>query len=101
MLFDVFTLTSRSKKHEFFLKFSNIQVGLNVKLFYGGYAVSIPKQSFVIESTHVYRVSNIVYLEELLTIIIYNNDIFHYDIIRILLKNSLFLYIISNNKNNN
>lgn len=33
--------------------------------------------------------------------IIYNNDIFHYDIIRILLKNSLFLYIISNNKNNN
>lgn len=82
------------------MKFSNIQVGLNVKLFYGGYAVSIPKQSFVIESTHVYRVSNIVYLEELLTIIIYNNDIFHYDI-RILLKNSLFLYIISNNKNNN
>lgn len=78
MLFDVFTLTSRSKKHEFFLKFSNIQVGLNVKLFYGGYAVSIPKQSFVIESTHVYRVSNIFCLEELLTIIIYNNNIFHW-----------------------
>lgn len=92
MLFDVFTLTSRSKKHEFFLKFSNIQVGLNVKLFYGGYAVSIPKQSFVTESTHVYRVSNIVCLEQLFTIIIYNNNnIFHWYNLIIIRK----LFIIS------